>query len=133
MKAHIFNTVQAADIKAISITGKRWFQSSYGNTYHSVSVGILVDRATANRIDPSKYGSETKPGWADEFWIDLTYVSDVYGYERHFEDTALRCLALAVSDAPKEWAGLAYICQAAKLLGVPYSENVYDVKRKKDL
>lgn len=130
MKAHIFNTVQAADIKAISITGKRWFQSSYGNTYHSVSVGIIVDRATAHRINPEEWDAE---GRAVEFWIDLAYVSDVYGYERHFENTALQCLIQAVSDAPKEWADLSYICKVAELLGVPYSENVYDVKRKKDL
>ena len=128
--SHIFNTLNAADIKAISITGKRWFQRSYGNTYHSVSVGVLVNRETAHRINPAEYAAE---GRNVEFWIDLAYVSDVYGYERHFENTALVLLNEAVIDAPEEWRKLHYICQVATALDVPYSENVYDVNRKKDL
>lgn len=127
---HIFNKVNAADIKQISITGKRWFQRSYGNTYHSVSVGILVNRETAHRINPEEWAAT---GRNDEIWIDLAYVSDVYGYERHFEHTALTLLIEAVDDAPQEWKNLHYICQVATALDVPYSENVYDVNRKKDL
>lgn len=129
MKAHIFNTVKAADIKEISITGKRWFQRSYGNTYHSASVAAVVSKEVAEKC----VGLPHYSAGNGNVWIDLAYVSDVYGYERHFEHTALQCLIQAVSDAPKEWAALAYICRAAELLGVPYSENVYDVKRKKDL
>ena len=130
MKAHIFNTVKAADIKEISITGKRWFQRSYGNTYHSVSVGALVSRETAHRINPAEWDLTGRNG---DVWIDLAYVSDVYGYERHFEHTALQCLKQATEDAPKAWDDLHYICQAAQALGAEYSENVYDVSRKKDL
>lgn len=129
MKAHIFNTVKAADIKEISITGKRWFQRSYGNTYHSVSVSAVVSKETAARL----LGDNRYPAGNGDVWIDLAYVSDVYGYERHFEHTALQCLKQATEDAPKAWDDLHYICQAAQALGVEYSENVYDVNRKKDL
>lgn len=124
----VINTVSVSEIKEISITGKRWFQQSYGNTYHSVSVGAMVPVAVADRLGANKYGNQV-----GDVWIDLAYESDVYGYERHFEHTALQLLILAVNDAPAEWKDLHYICQAAEALDVPYSENVYDVKRKKDL
>ena len=129
MKAHIFNTVKAKEIKEISITGKRWFQRSYGNTYHSVSVAAVVSKEVAEKFE----GLPHYPAGNGDVWIDLAYVGETYGYERHFEHTALKALAAAVSDSPKEWESFHYICQAAELLGVPYSENVYDVNRKKDL
>lgn len=125
---HIFNNVSTSEIKEISITGKRWFQQSAGNTYHSVSVAALVPVAVADRLGANQYGNQV-----GDVWIDLAYESDVYGYERHFEQTALQLLILAVNDAPAEWKKLPYICQAAEALDVPYTENVYDVKRKKDL
>lgn len=130
MKSHIFNTVNANEIKEISITGKRWFQRSYGNTYHSVSVGVVVSRETANRLDPVQYPITERKG---DVWIDLAYVGEEYGYERMFEQTALAVLIEAVEDAPKEWGEFVYICQVATALNVPYHENVYDVDRKKDL
>lgn len=130
-KFNIFNTVNANEIREISITGKRWFQRSYGNTYHSVSVAVLVSRETANRLDPEAYPLTERNG---DVWIDLAYVRDVYGYERHFENTALVLLVEAVNDAPEAWRkDLHYICQVATALNVPYSENVYDVNRKKDM
>lgn len=130
MKSHIFNTVTANEIKEISITGKRWFQRSYGNTYHSVSVGVVVSRETANRLDPAQYPLTERNA---DVWIDLAYVGEEYGYERMFEQTALAVLKEAVQDAPKEWGDFVYICQVATALNVPYTENVYDVSRKKDL
>lgn len=33
----------------ITIIGRRWFQKSYGNTYHSVTV--IVDGETIGRVD----------------------------------------------------------------------------------
>lgn len=128
MKSHIVNKVNANEIKEISITGKRWFQRSYGNTYHSVSVGVMVPVEVADRLNANKYGNE-----CGNVWIDLAYIGCEYGYERMFEQTALAMLTEAVQDAPKEWANFVYICQAAKALNVPYTENVYDVTRKKDL
>lgn len=127
-KPTIFAHIDASEIKEISITGKRW-ADSYGNTYHSVSVGAVVSRETANRLDPVKYPLTERNG---DVWIDLAFDWMVYGYERHFEFTALELLAKAVSRP--EWVKeYRYICQAAEALNVPYSENVYDVSRKKDL
>lgn len=125
---NIFNTVKAGDIKEISITGKRWFQRSYGNTYHSVSVSAVVSRETAEKL-----GANPSPAGSGDVWIDLGYVSDVYGYERAFEQTALCVLRASLSDCPEEFKSMGYICQAAQALGVVYTENVYDVSRKKDL
>lgn len=125
---NIFNTVNAADIKEISVTGKRWFQRSYGNTYHSVSLGALVSVEVADRLGANKYGNKS-----GDVWIDLAYVGFAYGYDRGFEQTALSAMIEAVKDAPAAWRGMSYACQAAADLGVVYTENVYDVSRKKDL
>lgn len=125
---NIFNTVNAADIKEISVTGKRWFQRSYGNTYHSVSLGALVSVEVADRLGANKYGNKS-----GDVWIDLAYVGFAYGYDRGFEQTALSAMIEAVKDAPAAWRGMSYACQAAADLGVVYTDNVYDVSRKKDL
>ena len=44
-------------INNIAITCRRWFQKSYGNTYHSVQI---VDRETGRQLayDPFTYGYE---------------------------------------------------------------------------
>lgn len=126
---NIINTVDANEIKEISVTGKRWFQRSYGNTYHSVSLGALVSVEVADRLGANKYGNKS-----GDVWIDLAYVGFAYGYDRGFEQTALIVLIEAVKDAPEEWRKqFVYACQVATALNVPYSENVYDVSRKKDL
>lgn len=125
---NIINTVSANEIKEISVTGKRWFQRSYGNTYHSVSLGALVSVEVADRLGANKYGNKS-----GDVWIDLAYVGFAYGYDRGFEQTALSAMVEAVKDAPATWRNMVYACQAAQDLGVEYSENVYDVSRKKDL
>lgn len=125
---NIFNTVSSKEIKEISVTGKRWFQRSYGNTYHSVSVAVVVGKDTAERL-----GVVTSPAGNGDVWIDLGYVGFAYGYDRGFEQTALAILIEAVTDAPQEWKQNSYACQVATALNVPYTENVYDVSRKKDL
>ncbi|MGL5281306.1 MAG: hypothetical protein ACRC8W_06020 [Plesiomonas shigelloides] len=127
---NIFNTVNANEIKEIHVTGKRWFQRSYGNTYHSVNVAAVVSRETANRLDPIAYPITQRNS---DVWIDLGYVGFAYGYDRGFEQTALSILIEAVSDAPQEWKQNSYACQVATALNVPYTESVYDVSRKKDL
>lgn len=125
---NIINTVNANEIKEISVTGKRWFQRSYGNTYHSVSLGALVSVEVADRLSANQSGNK-----CGDVWIDLAYIGFAYGYERGFEQTALSAMIEAVKDAPATWRDMSYACQAAEDLGVAYSENVYDVSRKKDL
>lgn len=125
---NIINTVSANEIKEISVTGKRWFQRSYGNTYHSVSLSALVSVEVADRLGANKYGNKS-----GDVWIDLAYVGFAYGYDRGFEQTALSAMIEAVKDSPAAWRGMSYACQAAADLGVVYTDNVYDVSRKKDL
>lgn len=125
---NIINTVNTAEIKSISVTGKRWFQRSYGNTYHSVSLSALVSVEVADRLGANKYGNT-----CGDVWIDLAYVGFAYGYDRGFEQTALSALIEAVKDAPAAWRDMSYACQVATALNVEYCENVYDVNRKKDL
>lgn len=125
---NIINTVNAADIKEISVTGKRWFQRSYGNTYHSVSLGAMVSVEVADRLGANKYGNKS-----GDVWIDLAYVGFAYGYDRGLEQTALSAMIEAVKDSPEAWRNMSYACQAARDLGVVYTQNVYDVSRKKDL
>lgn len=125
---NIINTVNANEIKEISVTGKRWFQRSYGNTYHSVSLAALVSVEVADRLGANKYGNK-----CGDVWIDLAYVGEAYGYERMFEQTALSAMIEAVKDSPAVWRKMVYACQAAADLGVVYTDNVYDVSRKKDL
>lgn len=51
--------------KKVIVEGRRWFQKTYGNTYHTVKV--TVDNET--------------------FYSDITY-----GYGNHFEQTAIEIL-----------------------------------------
>ncbi|QEG12218.1 hypothetical protein OMEGA_152 [Klebsiella phage vB_KaeM_KaOmega] len=125
---NIINTVNANEIKEISVTGKRWFQRSAGNTYHSVSLAALVSVEVADRLGANQYGNKS-----GDVWIDLAYVGFAYGYERGFEQTALSAMIEAVKDSPAAWRKMVYACQAAADLGVVYTDNVYDVSRKKDL
>lgn len=128
----IINKINLSDIKEISITAKRWFQKSYGNTYHSVIVSVVVSRQSANKIDPISYPLTERNR---DVWIDVAYVPFEYGYGNHYCHTAMRALIEALNDCP-EWVNIDnyyHIDRLAKKLGVVYNENVYDVNRKKDL
>lgn len=57
---------------AITITAKRWFQKSYGNTYHSVEVSKLVD----------------------DSWQTVGRVPFCYGYGDHYLNTAADILGI---------------------------------------
>lgn len=59
-------TEKAAGIQAFSIKGTRWFQKSYGNTYHVAYISALVDGT----------------------WIDLGETKMQYGYGDHYLVTA---------------------------------------------
>jgi len=59
-------TEKAAGIQAFSIKGNRWFQKSYGNTYHVAYISALVDGK----------------------WIYLGNTEMQYGYGDHYLVTA---------------------------------------------
>lgn len=60
--------------KKVIVAGRRWFQKSYGNTYHTVKV--TVD--------------------GDVFYSEITY-----GYGNHFEQTAIAILRENGFDVPE--------------------------------
>jgi len=63
-------TEKAKDFQAISIKGTRWFQKSYGNTYHIAYISALIDGK----------------------WVHLGETSTQYGYGEHFLVTAAEWL-----------------------------------------
>lgn len=83
--------------KKVVVEGRRWFQKLYGNTYHTVKVSV---------------DGET-------FYSDITY-----GYENHFEQTAIEVLKENGFDVPEYG-------KFQRLEG--FESHVMDVPRKKDL
>jgi len=55
-------TEKAKGIKAFSIKGNRWFQKSYGNTYHVAYIGAMINGK----------------------WVELGATDMQYGYGDHF-------------------------------------------------
>lgn len=104
------------EIEAAHVTARRWFQKSYGNTYHSVVVSILVK--------------------GDVNWMDLAVEPFVYGYGQQYEQTALD-LFYTFLDIPErqdlDSVKVAYLKTACQMLGIKYTEDCQDVSRKKDL
>ena len=69
--------IKMKKIKTLEIHGRRWFQKTYGNTYHSVQVCVN--------------GKET-----------LT-CNFAYGYDSHYKQTALELLKDSGYDVPTSW------------------------------
>ena len=93
-------------IKSITVQGKRWFQRTYGNTYHTARV--LID------------GKEV-------FYSPITY-----GYDRHYYQTAIKWLGENGYLEPfgERWN----LCGKYAIPdGVTVDESVIDVPRKRDL
>lgn len=59
-------TDKAQGIEAFSVKGVRWFQKSFGNTYHKAYISALIDGK----------------------WVDLGETKMEYGYGDHFLVTA---------------------------------------------
>lgn len=126
MTATIINKVKLKDIKAVSITAKRW-TDSYGNTYHSVYLSALASREISNAGF-----SDTND--IDLDWMDLASESFTYGYDRQYDQTALELFKQVVEGVNLEGKDfIAYLSTACRGLSIAFTENVYDVKRKKDL
>lgn len=89
----------------VQIIGKRWFERTNGNTYHSVDVYVNNEQ--------------------------VEYVPFKYGYERQYEQTALEILRKHY-ELPKEMDKYASLWHL-KELGISVLNDVTDVPRKKDL
>lgn len=90
-------------IKTIDIVGKRWFQESFGNTYHTAKYSI-------NGGD----------------WVKLP---ETYGYDNQYIDTVgnhMKKQGVTPDDNVFLWR----FCRNNK---IKLNTTVYDVPRKKDL
>lgn len=108
-------TQTAPCIKAIGIDARRWFQKTYGNTYHSVTLKIAFTDGTSTEIESGKH----------------------YGYGEQWNQTALDMFANrfgftipSYSNGSKKFV---YLTSFAKHLEIPCFDVVSDVKRQKDL
>jgi len=91
------------------IEGRRWFQKTYGNTYHSVIIHF------------SDGGSE--------------YLPVTYGYGDHYIETALQWLQEHnyLSRGKQYASGIHEITGSYGLRTLGITHSVADVKRKRDL
>lgn len=70
MTHNVSLTEKAKGFQALSIKGTRWFQKSYGNTYHVAYISALVDGK----------------------WIEIASTKMQYGYGDHYLVTAAEWL-----------------------------------------
>ena len=92
--------------KSIAIIGRRWFQRTYGNTYHTTE--IIVDGETVH-VTPRQYG-----------------------YGDAYTDTAFAWLISSglIPQPPSRESHFSWIRDQ---LGIAYSYRAIDVERQKDL
>tara|TARA_R110000744_G_C19371770_1_gene563261 strand:+ start:86164 stop:86532 length:369 start_codon:yes stop_codon:yes gene_type:complete len=97
-------------VSGFYIKANRWFQSGYGNTYHSVKCyAVMADGSLGDVVASDNYA---------------------YGYGDHYLVTACQALVEAgYIDTTNEYALSGYQVQQA--LNIEHTAN--DVKRKKDL
>lgn len=95
-------------VRTITIIGRRWFQKTYGNTYHSAE--ILVNGKNVGRIDYA-YGYGNQYLYSAFYWLEKEgYLTLERGNGGH--------------EAPWRWA---------ERNGVELAYSATDVGRKKDL
>ena len=97
-------------MQSLTVIGKRWFQKSYGNTYHSVQV--LIDGIPV-------YNSGIHYGYGDQYlqtakiWLDFNgYLPDLVKYDN--------------GSSQALWS---YCADK----GINFAYTVSDVSREKDL
>jgi hypothetical protein len=97
-------------MQILQVFGRRWFNRSCGNTYHSAT--IYVDGDCVHKIDFA------------------------YGYGNHYEETSLQWLEKngylpgLIHHRNGSHEGLWRYCERN---GIKYRQDVTDVQRKKDL
>lgn len=99
--------------KKVSIFGKRWFQKTYGNTYHSAE--IEVNDNLVHKIEFC-YGYGSQYEWNAYKWLQEN------GY-------------IKISQKDMNSRGSVAIClgRYCRENDIEFSSTVVDVKRKKDL
>lgn len=105
-------TVTVAKPKSIVVTGRRWFQSSYGNTYHSTDV--IVDGSLVHQTDFAY-------GYGDQYLQTAAAALDELGY------TPGRGQSGRGDDSHEP------LWQYCKRMQITLHHSCSDVQRKKDL
>lgn len=105
-------------IKAVHISGKRWFQKLYGNTYHTVKIEVAFEDGTRELLSsPRTYGyGEMWNQTALTMLIDGGYAVQEYYPAPHDKQ-------------PKYYYATAY-CRDK---GITCFTDVSDVPRQRDL
>ncbi len=111
-------------ITELHIRANRWFQKTYGNTYHRVRISIIYNDGTSDSLDSGKH----------------------YGYGEGWNQTALMIATQAglVTQEfyPERWHDhqktlpqerYVYLTQYAKDKGIITHTSVNDVLRQRDL
>jgi hypothetical protein len=97
--------------KLINITCKRWFQKSYGNTYHTVYIEIIENNKTIKSLNTNTME---------------------YGYGEQCYYTAVELLKpIFPRDMETAWQYFKYFLQDE--LGYFVNKQIIDVNRQKDL
>ena len=96
-------------ITELHIRANRWFQKTYGNTYHRVRISIIYNDGTSESLDSGKH----------------------YGYGEGWNQTALTML-IEAGHTTKNTSHV-YATQYAKTHGITTHTIVSDVSRQRDL
>lgn len=99
-------------MKTLTILGRRWFQKTYGNTYHTAD--IFIDGALVHTLSVSYGYGEMYLQNAFE-WLEKT---------GHINPPRPRSKTHNIPQAPFRWA---------QEHGVTFTHSVVDVSRRKDL
>ena len=95
-------------VTGIKVRGSRWFQKSYGNTYHTVYIYVVIN------------------GKVSEFYVPFTY-----GYGDSYEQSAFeKLITEGILQNKRDMQTLYSYCRDNNL---EYDYSVIDVNRKKDL
>lgn len=99
-------------MQEIRVLGRRWFQRTYGNTYHAADIWVTFADGTTQKL-----------------FADFTY-----GYGEQYLETALETLAEAGLAQPQDTRyGRETLREYCKRNGIALEYRALDVARKRDL
>lgn len=102
-------TKSGLEVKSITIIGRRWFQKSYGNTYHTCRVLVNGEQV---------YESPEEYGYGDQYVETGCQWLEKYGYmnRKKYDNGG--------HEQPRIWA---------ERNGIKFDYSVTDVARERDL
>jgi hypothetical protein len=112
-------------ITELHIRANRWFQKTYGNTYHRVRISIIYNDGTSDSLDSGKHYGYGE-GWNQTALMIATQaglVTQEYYPERLYSD--------GTKAPPSE--KFVYLTQYAREKGITTHTSVSDVSRQRDL